>query len=178
MHVCLVVCDSLQHHGVWPTRLHCLWDFPGKNNGVDCRFLLQGIFPTQRLNPYLLHWQVDFSSLNHQGSTGWSRVAFKILFLATSLWIKIPQWRWVALKERTICRRRMDSWCPSVWVSSSSPPLRPQGSWPSLGSHCYLGLMFQYWRWCNHLCFMPTFRISLINSTRKQMITLRHQFGC
>ena len=32
---------------------------PGKNTSVGCHFLLQGIFPTQRLNPNLLHWQVD-----------------------------------------------------------------------------------------------------------------------
>ena len=25
-----------------PTRLHCPWDFPGKNTGVDCHLLLQG----------------------------------------------------------------------------------------------------------------------------------------
>ena len=28
----------------------CLWNFPGKNTGVGCHFLLQGIFPTQGLN--------------------------------------------------------------------------------------------------------------------------------
>ena len=28
-------------------RLLCLWDFPGKNTGVGCHFLLQGIFPTR-----------------------------------------------------------------------------------------------------------------------------------
>ena len=31
------------------------WDFPGKNTGVGCHFLLQSIFPTQRLHPCLLH---------------------------------------------------------------------------------------------------------------------------
>ena len=34
---------------------------PGKNTGVGCRALLQGIFPTQGLNPWLLsllHWRV------------------------------------------------------------------------------------------------------------------------
>ena len=35
-------------------RQTLLWDFAGKNTGVDCHFLLQGIFPTQGLNPYLL----------------------------------------------------------------------------------------------------------------------------
>ena len=28
--------------------------FPGKNTGVGCRFLLQGILPTQGSNPHLL----------------------------------------------------------------------------------------------------------------------------
>ena len=30
------------------------WDSLGKNTGMACRALLQGIFPTQELNPYLL----------------------------------------------------------------------------------------------------------------------------
>ena len=33
-------------------------DFPGKNTGICCHFLLQGIFHTQGLNPHLLPWQV------------------------------------------------------------------------------------------------------------------------
>ena len=36
-----------------------LWDFPDKNTGVGCHFLLQGIFPTWGLNPRLLRWQAD-----------------------------------------------------------------------------------------------------------------------
>ena len=36
-----VVSDSLQPHGLQPTRLLCPWDFPGKNTGVGCHFLLQ-----------------------------------------------------------------------------------------------------------------------------------------
>ena len=33
--------DSLQPHGLWPTRLLCLWDFPGKSTGVGCHCLLR-----------------------------------------------------------------------------------------------------------------------------------------
>ena len=40
-------------------RLFCPWNFPGKNTGVDCHFLLQWIFPTQGSNLHLLHWQAD-----------------------------------------------------------------------------------------------------------------------
>ena len=45
----------LQSCGLQPARLLCPWDFPGKNTGVGCHFLLQGIFPTQELNLGLLH---------------------------------------------------------------------------------------------------------------------------
>ena len=37
------------------STLLCPWDSPGKNIGVGCHFLLQGIFPTQDLNPSFLH---------------------------------------------------------------------------------------------------------------------------
>ena len=40
--------------GLLPTRLLCPWDFPSKGTGVGCHFLLQGIFPSQGLNPRLL----------------------------------------------------------------------------------------------------------------------------
>ena len=51
--------------------LLCPWKFPGKNTGVGCHFLLQGIFPTKGLNLHLLwlqHWQVGSLPLSHQGS--------------------------------------------------------------------------------------------------------------
>ena len=44
---CSVVSDSLQPHAPQPARLLCPCDFPGKNTGVVCHALFQGIFPTQ-----------------------------------------------------------------------------------------------------------------------------------
>ena len=64
---CSVVSDSVRPYGLWPNRLLCPWDFPGKNTGVGCHFVLQGIFLTQGLNPRLLHWQVDSLPLSHLG---------------------------------------------------------------------------------------------------------------
>ena len=52
---CLVVSSSLRPHGLYPARLLCARDFRGKNTGVGCHFLLQGIFLTQGSNPGLLH---------------------------------------------------------------------------------------------------------------------------
>ena len=43
-------------------------DSPGKNTGVRCHALLQGIFPIQRSNPGLLHWRQILYQLSHQGS--------------------------------------------------------------------------------------------------------------
>ena len=64
---CWVVTDSLRPKGLQPTRLLCPWNSPGKNSGVCCHFLLQGIFLTQGSNPCLLHWQVDSLPLSHLG---------------------------------------------------------------------------------------------------------------
>ena len=46
----------------------CPWNFPDKNTGVGCHFLLQGILPTQGLHLHLLHWQEDSLPLSCLGS--------------------------------------------------------------------------------------------------------------
>ena len=51
----LVMSDSLWPHVLQPSRPLCPWDTPGKNTGVDCYLLLQGIFLTQGSNPGPLH---------------------------------------------------------------------------------------------------------------------------
>ena len=43
-------------------------DSPGKNTGMGCHVLLQGIFPTQGPNPGLLHCWWILYCLSHQGS--------------------------------------------------------------------------------------------------------------
>ena len=63
-----VISDSLWPHWLQPSSLLCPWNFPGKNAGVGCHFLLQGIFLTQGSNPYLLRFlcqQVDSLPLSH-----------------------------------------------------------------------------------------------------------------
>ena len=47
---CSAVSNSLRPHRLWPAKLLCPWDCPGKNSGVGCHALLQGIFLTQGLN--------------------------------------------------------------------------------------------------------------------------------
>ena len=49
--------------------LLCPWDFPGKNTGVGCHFLLQGIFWTQRSKLGLPHCRQTLYHVSHWGST-------------------------------------------------------------------------------------------------------------
>ena len=58
--------DSLQPHGLQPSRLFYPWDSPGKNTEVGCHFLLQGIFPTQGSNLGLPHCRKTLYRLSHQ----------------------------------------------------------------------------------------------------------------
>ena len=58
-----VMSDSLRPHG-----LYSPWNFPGQNTGVGSLFLLQGVFPTQEVNPDLPHCRWILYQLNHQGS--------------------------------------------------------------------------------------------------------------
>ena len=60
--------NSLRPHGLQPTRVLCPWDFPGKDTGVGCHFLLQGIFPTQGLNLGLSHCRQILYQLSYKGS--------------------------------------------------------------------------------------------------------------
>ena len=55
--------DSSRPHG-----LYSPWNSPGQNTGVGSRFLLQGIIPTQELNPGLPHCRRILYQLSHKGS--------------------------------------------------------------------------------------------------------------
>ena len=70
------MCQSLSHVQLFattwtplqPPRVLCPRDFPGKNTGMGCHSILQGIFPTQRSNRGLLHCGQIFYHLSHRAS--------------------------------------------------------------------------------------------------------------
>ena len=59
LYVCFVASDF---------GLYSPWNSPSQNTGVGNHSLLQGIFPTQRLNPGLLHCRLILYQLSHRGS--------------------------------------------------------------------------------------------------------------
>ena len=112
--------NSLSPHGLQPTRLLCPWNFPGKNTGVGCHVLLQGIFPTQGSNLQFLclqHWQVDFFlppshrlvclSLNNWADINYARHETLVLQQDTVLVLKSS---WFRSTERLETGGHMSSW--------------------------------------------------------------------
>ena len=71
---CVMVVVSLNHVRLFETprmvafQSVCPWNFPGKNSGVGCYFLLRGIFLAQGSNPRHMHCRQILLLLNHKGS--------------------------------------------------------------------------------------------------------------
>ena len=67
-----IVVESESHsvlsNSLWPLGLYSPWNSPGQNTGMGILSLLQEIFPTQGLNPGLLHCRWILYQLSHKGS--------------------------------------------------------------------------------------------------------------
>ena len=62
--------QSLSHVQLSATPWNSLWNSPGQNTGAGSLSLLEGIFPTQGLNPGLPHcWQILYQ-LSYQEGMG------------------------------------------------------------------------------------------------------------
>ena len=59
---------SVLSNSLWRHGLYSPWNSPGQNTGVGSLSFLQGIFPTQGLNPDLPHCRRILYQLNHKGS--------------------------------------------------------------------------------------------------------------
>ena len=59
---------SVMPNSLWPHRLYSRWNSPDQNTGVGGLSLLQGIFPTQGLNPGHPYCRQNLYQLSHQGS--------------------------------------------------------------------------------------------------------------
>ena len=78
-----------------PHGLSLSMEFPGKNTGVGCHFLLQGIFPIQGSNSSLTHCWQSLYRLSHQGSKNNNthlQVAVKVTYICKyqhSMWHRV-----------------------------------------------------------------------------------------
>ena len=67
--------------------LYSPWNSPGQNTGVGSLSLLQGIFPTQGLNPGLLPYRWVLYQLSHQ------RICLQCGRLGFNPWVRNIPWR-------------------------------------------------------------------------------------
>ena len=119
-------------YGLWPARLLCLWNFPGKNTGVGCHFLLQRIFPTQGLNSHhlcLLHCRRILYPLSH--SVQFSSVAQSCPTLCNPMDCSLPGSSVCGISQARILE----------WVAIS---FSRGSSWPRDWTHvsCIVGRCF------------------------------------
>ena len=145
--VCVCVC-TCAHAQLCPTvtpvgcnlpRLLCPWNFPDKNTGMGCQFLLQGIFLTQGLNPCLLrllHWQADSLPLHHLGSFFHIYLIYCSMQLIFSVNTQII---WPSNFVPTFHKQVYKGLARNVLSPSSPQPHRPQAT-PSLEAPSQLWL--------------------------------------
>ena len=115
---CPILCDPMDC-SLPDSSVH--GDSPGKNTGVGCHALLQGIFPTQRSNPGLLHYR-------------W------ILYHLSHIHLNLFYFKCIYFNWRIITLQYFDDFChASTWISCSytcvpsilNPILSPSPSYPS-----------------------------------------------
>ena len=92
---CLTLCNSIDSN---PPSSSVHRDSPGKNTGMGCHALLQGIFPTQGLNQDLLHCRWFLYQLNYQGSPA---VNIGVIYLF-ELWLSADVWPGVGLLDHMV----------------------------------------------------------------------------
>ena len=97
---CLTISDPMDCS---PPGSSVCRDSPGKNPGVGCQVLLQGIFPAQELNQGLLHCRWILYQLSNQGSPHLcSAIKYQISLLnsipSPKLWLPSFSTYWIFLK--------------------------------------------------------------------------------
>ena len=127
------VFDSLRPHGLWSTRLLCLWDFTGQNTGVGCHSLLQRIFLTQRSNLCLaspaLTGGFFTTSYYHLGSHLFKMVVLKWMSLKS----KSMSNSYIALKKANFQALHP---LPVPWLKDGSFKYQLQHLWNEWSGKC------------------------------------------
>ena len=125
---CPSLCDPMDYS---PTGSFVLGNSSGKNTDVGCHALLQGIFPTQGLNPGLLHCRWIIYHLSHREAQNWR---FSSVQSHSCVWLFATPW--IAARQASL----------SITNSQSPPkPLPIESVMPS--SHLIL---------CRPLLLLPS----------------------
>ena len=134
-----VLCHSVMSNSLWPhglksARLLCPWNFPGRNTGVDCHFLLQGSFPTQdRTCVYCSSWVSCFARWILYHSATWEAPVPSTELLKPLREVKVSCYVIKVTSEKLLRKGGQQPVEPTTclegwdWKSPSTPLPRPQG---------------------------------------------------
>ena len=130
---------SFMSDSLWPHKLYSPWNCPGQDTGVGNHSLLQGIFPTQGLNPDLPHCRQTLYWLSNQGSLWkWKKQ------------IDLVRWKWqsdqiyfifVFFNQRIMVLQccsvlcHTSSWSSIYYICVSPPSEVPPPNSMHLGGH-------------------------------------------
>ena len=105
------------------------WDSPGKNTGVGCPFLHQGLFPTQGSNLSLLNCRQILYHLSHQGSLG-----VEVTQRSQEIWAVSSHRYDLGLRPRAGERKFVRVW---KWVQSRFTAIAPVPLFSAQGAFNY-----------------------------------------
>ena len=100
--------------------MDCPWNSPGQNTGVGSLSRLQRIFPTQGLNPGLLHCRWILYQLSHKGSP---RILEWVLSHVSCVQLSVTPWTMALQAPLSMGFSRQEYWSglpfPSLleWVA-------------------------------------------------------------
>ena len=115
--LCPTHCDPV---GWSPTRFLCPWDSPGKNAGVGCHSLLQGVFLTPGWNLGLAHCRQTLSQLSRRGGVlNWRVTALHAVLLSPAWCVQRPP-----VCTRPPAREPPSSLAPTPRSAQSAEPSR------------------------------------------------------
>ena len=155
---------SAMSDSLWPYGLYSPWNSPGQNTEMGSLSLLQGIFPTQRLNPHLPHCWWILYQLRRQGSP-------RILELVAYPFSSGSSWPRNRTGVSCIAREFFTSWgtreaqhpgsqwkilADNVRVYSSLKTVR-QTDRQSVSANEYWVMVMIWWRSCWHFWGLTVF---------------------
>ena len=119
----------MRPHGLDTARLLCSWNSSGKNTGVGCHFLIQGIFLMQGSNKGLLHCrQILLSTRKFSSVQSLSRVRFFEVPWTAPFWASLS-----ITNSRSLLKLMfIESVMPSSHLVCCHPHLFPPSIFPSI----------------------------------------------
>ena len=161
----VVVADSFATPCIVVHQAPLSMGFPGKDTGVGCRFLLQGIFLTQGLITCLLDWQVHSLPLSCLGRPPKKLIPIRFgsqVALNPSLWCFLLSWSGMRFLLLTLWVQ------PILGLFVKSPLSHPVPITAYISNNRFLSELLEHIRFVQYYRALIFWSSKGINDSRKQ----------